>query len=137
MIRRPPRSTRTDTLFPYPPLFRSNACASDDGPERGRIVAPVPVLLECCCSPLPGCRRPLQRALVGCQPFGRYCRRAAQSEGRHVVGGWTRATPPDRLLTEHPQRDNREKHFRRRKQIRHYRSEERRVGKEVVSTCRS
>src|SRR3546814_15035586 len=23
MIRRPPRSTRTDTLFPYPPLFRS------------------------------------------------------------------------------------------------------------------
>src|SRR3546814_6923284 len=26
MIRRPPRSTRTDTLFPYPTLFRS-ACA--------------------------------------------------------------------------------------------------------------
>src|SRR3546814_2111587 len=24
MIRRPPRSTRTDTLFPYPPLFRSD-----------------------------------------------------------------------------------------------------------------
>src|SRR3546814_11221608 len=24
MIRRPPRSTRTDTLFPYPTLFRSN-----------------------------------------------------------------------------------------------------------------
>src|SRR3546814_4556753 len=23
MIRRPPRSTRTDTLFPYPPLFRA------------------------------------------------------------------------------------------------------------------
>src|SRR3546814_16633272 len=23
MIRRPPRSTRTDPLFPYPPLFRS------------------------------------------------------------------------------------------------------------------
>src|SRR3546814_18224954 len=23
MHRRPPRSTRTDTLFPYPPLFRS------------------------------------------------------------------------------------------------------------------
>src|SRR3546814_5349120 len=23
MIRRPPRSTRTDTLFPYPPRFRS------------------------------------------------------------------------------------------------------------------
>src|SRR3546814_13932407 len=25
MIRRPPRSTRTDTLFPYTALFRSNA----------------------------------------------------------------------------------------------------------------
>src|SRR3546814_10816119 len=26
MIRRPPRSTRTDTLFPYTTLFRSIAC---------------------------------------------------------------------------------------------------------------
>src|SRR3546814_8962333 len=26
MIRRPPRSTRTDTLFPYTTLFRSKAC---------------------------------------------------------------------------------------------------------------
>src|SRR3546814_16455484 len=30
MIRRPPRSTRTDTLFPYTTLFRSN----DDGSLR-------------------------------------------------------------------------------------------------------
>src|SRR3546814_368410 len=28
MIRRPPRSTRTDTLFPYTTLFRSNAAAT-------------------------------------------------------------------------------------------------------------
>src|SRR3546814_5169381 len=28
MIRRPPRSTRTDTLFPYTTLFRSKACPS-------------------------------------------------------------------------------------------------------------
>src|SRR3546814_849062 len=27
MIRRPPRSTRTDTLFPYPTLFRSDEAA--------------------------------------------------------------------------------------------------------------
>src|SRR3546814_4111287 len=33
MIRRPPRSTRTDTLFPYTTLFRSAATAA-----RGRIV---------------------------------------------------------------------------------------------------
>src|SRR3546814_5507266 len=29
MIRRPPRSTRTDTLFPYTTLFRSNAAHND------------------------------------------------------------------------------------------------------------
>src|SRR3546814_12024751 len=29
MMRRPPRSTRTDTLFPYTTLFRSNAKAHD------------------------------------------------------------------------------------------------------------
>src|SRR3546814_1498058 len=39
MIRRPPRSTRTDTLFPYTTLFRSQ---SDDGkltPEAIRALA--------------------------------------------------------------------------------------------------
>src|SRR3546814_1357893 len=35
MIRRPPRSTRTDTLFPYTTLFRSNAVeAMANSPER-------------------------------------------------------------------------------------------------------
>src|SRR3546814_7463397 len=34
MIRRPPRSTRTDTLFPYTTLFRS-------GPDSSFAVAPV------------------------------------------------------------------------------------------------
>src|SRR3546814_1059976 len=29
MIRRPPRSTRTDTLFPYTTLFRSNRRVQD------------------------------------------------------------------------------------------------------------
>src|SRR3546814_13278902 len=44
MIRRPPRSTRTDTLFPYTTLFRSGAAqgvrahlgAACAGPHRGR-----------------------------------------------------------------------------------------------------
>src|SRR3546814_5171705 len=31
MIRRPPRSTRTDTLFPYTTLFRSNKRGSAAG----------------------------------------------------------------------------------------------------------
>src|SRR3546814_8855574 len=30
MIRRPPRSTRTDTLFPYTTLFRSTKLAMED-----------------------------------------------------------------------------------------------------------
>src|SRR3546814_16866503 len=32
MIRRPPRSTRTDTLFPYTTLFRSAQFPEDAGP---------------------------------------------------------------------------------------------------------
>src|SRR3546814_13485891 len=40
-IRRPPRSTRTDTLFPYTTLFRSGAAARHSGdygeePQRGQ-----------------------------------------------------------------------------------------------------
>src|SRR3546814_17461291 len=37
MIRRPPRSTRTDTLFPYTTLFRSRL-QERDGMARGRRV---------------------------------------------------------------------------------------------------
>src|SRR3546814_20774572 len=39
MIRRPPRSTRTDTLFPYTTLFRSRALAGRDGPADRRLFA--------------------------------------------------------------------------------------------------
>src|SRR3546814_20221616 len=35
MIRRPPRSTRTDTLFPYTTLFRSDR---SEPPERARRI---------------------------------------------------------------------------------------------------
>src|SRR3546814_7136020 len=56
MIRRPPRSTRTDTLFPYTTLFRSDRRLRQDrraevelrvaepeaeGPERGRFVEQI------------------------------------------------------------------------------------------------
>src|SRR3546814_10455199 len=36
MIRRPPRSTRTDTLFPYTTLFRSPGHAAGSEGERRR-----------------------------------------------------------------------------------------------------
>src|SRR3546814_5102900 len=47
MIRRPPRSTRTDTLFPYTTLFRSPIRASKaryyvDPRFTSRILAPPP-----------------------------------------------------------------------------------------------
>src|SRR3546814_8710892 len=34
MIRRPPRSTRTDTLFPYTTLFRSLRLLREERPRR-------------------------------------------------------------------------------------------------------
>src|SRR3546814_10126763 len=59
MIRRPPRSTRIDTLFPYPTLFRSHARsilrhrATHLGRRHGRLVnlpdlehEPVPDCLD-------------------------------------------------------------------------------------------
>src|SRR3546814_4149633 len=45
MIRRPPRSTRTDTLFPYTTLFRSPFA------HRSDPRAPAPE--GCCCKPAP------------------------------------------------------------------------------------
>src|SRR3546814_3834464 len=41
MIRRPPRSTRTDTLFPYPTLFRSASFAILNGYKPIRVQAGV------------------------------------------------------------------------------------------------
>src|SRR3546814_5004828 len=37
MIRRPPRSTRTDTLFPYTTLFRSARSAALSPDSRSRL----------------------------------------------------------------------------------------------------
>src|SRR3546814_14659155 len=61
MIRRPPRSTRTDTLFPYTTLFRSTGREDHPGPrlhlygrgaERGRSLAREPSRASLCqCSP--------------------------------------------------------------------------------------
>src|SRR3546814_11884139 len=46
MIRRPPRSTRTDTLFPYTTLFRSSGChdppaSTRNALEGGAVNAPT------------------------------------------------------------------------------------------------
>src|SRR3546814_9483416 len=48
MIRRPPRSTRTDTLFPYTTLFRSLFTAPFHAPGiAGLFLAPFNFLLNC------------------------------------------------------------------------------------------
>src|SRR3546814_3353164 len=39
MIRRPPRSTRTDTLFPYTTLFRSPGTRPLEAHARGQAIA--------------------------------------------------------------------------------------------------
>src|SRR3546814_9028116 len=48
MIRRPPRSTRTDTPFPYTTLFRSllggGAALAQGGPPMGRGSATMPMM---------------------------------------------------------------------------------------------
>src|SRR3546814_16841747 len=101
MIRRPPRSTRTDTLFPYTTLFRSPRLAQvhrpgNTKPASGTIVH----------------RREEALGVVPEDRGGdRSCRREIIFQARIVIVR------------------------RERFQIR--RSEERRVGKECVSTCRS
>src|SRR3546814_3944155 len=68
MIRRPPRSTRTDTLFPYTTLFRS------DRGHRARTVASRPVertderrLGLFCGAALPARREAYRAAEPGCR----------------------------------------------------------------------
>src|SRR3546814_14066937 len=50
MRRRPPRSTRTDTLFPYPTLCRSTA-AEGDAAEAGADIGSIDYRVE---PPSPG-----------------------------------------------------------------------------------
>src|SRR3546814_10506340 len=45
MIRRPPRSTRTDTLFPYTTLFRSNSWMIG---LTGDVLVPAYVMMASC-----------------------------------------------------------------------------------------
>src|SRR3546814_20729416 len=56
MIRRPPRSTRTDTLFPYTALFRSKIASDWKKPDGLFVVRPRDVLDFL--APLPVARLP-------------------------------------------------------------------------------
>src|SRR3546814_12570437 len=110
MIRRPPRSTRTDTLFPYTTLFRSNldrdrvafvdesaGTVVGDVDEDFCLLAEISDIAQ---FPLASSAASLERLKRALRRNGCY---------RDAVG----------VASVNP------------------RSEERRVGKECVSTCRS
>src|SRR3546814_18665955 len=104
MIRRPPRSTRTDTLFPYTTLFRSKAANyfRDVGNDK-----PDADLLD------------LAETLIDKKsgPFD------ASDYHNHYIDALKRVIA--------------KKAKAKGRRILEDRSEERRVGKECVSTCRS
>src|SRR3546814_17738072 len=81
MIRRPPRSTRTDTLFPYTTLFRSSIEASDAFHAPAR-----PVGLERGCTPLRPYPRTERRRCARLSGQAGAARRAPPSPPHAVIG---------------------------------------------------
>src|SRR3546814_6007394 len=134
MIRRPPRSTRTDTLFPYTTLFRS---------VTGQDAAVAPVQLRRCAALPPGRELPpdpgQRRALPGAQqpprrpgPRRRQLRRPAalRTQQLQPVAG-TAAVP--RAAAEDQRRRGLVELPRQRRQLLPDRKRKR-VGKEGVRT---
>src|SRR3546814_6853026 len=76
MIRRPPRSTRTDTLFPYTPLFRSDAGNGSGGLGQGDRPGHA-------ADQIPG---PLAQAAGGCRRFPRRGRPGMEADGGPARG---------------------------------------------------
>src|SRR3546814_14035847 len=106
MIRRPPRSTRTDTLFPYTTLFRSvvidgvklnDPSSAGGGYNFAHLLIGDAARIEVLRGP--------QSILWGSQAIGGVVNVVTALPERSLAGS--------------------------------FRSEERRVGKECVSTCRS
>src|SRR3546814_19299236 len=85
MIRRPPRSTRTDTLFPYTTLFRSRACRNESDRTVNQFLYPAYVFDSLC-----GQLRPAARAEGRIPPaFDRFIdrlhRRLVSGMGREII----------------------------------------------------
>src|SRR3546814_14463763 len=100
MIRRPPRSTRTDTLFPYTTLFRSTIW---------RVTPTTPVAVPAAVA-----------APQDAAPDADEMPDVGATSGAGTAPGAEPEAEPDASSDGTP-----------------IRSEERRVGKECVSTCRS
>src|SRR3546814_11888928 len=124
MIRRPPRSTRTDTLFPYTTLFRS----------RNRF---APQRFQCSADPFVELRIADRHEAREQQPAaGAAHERVRDSAGGTVVGNEDQPLGEAGLLFAVAGDDAGSERIGE-GAVRRDRSEERRVGKECVSTCRS
>src|SRR3546814_15338003 len=119
MIRRPPRSTRTDTLFPYTTLFRSAVPARRRKAGHGRVS-----LCRRRPAPLEGeiDAQVLGVVISDCPPAEDDCRRL--HEKRAMAASSRRSDEEPRLRPTG-------------RRGRTSRSEESRVGKGCGSTCRS
>src|SRR3546814_14010166 len=121
MIRRPPRSTRTDTLFPYTTLFRSESGLLDLLRASSQLVT----LADKPPATAIGLRRRAEDDIGRLQT-------ALRSEGYYdatidlSIDGDARPVQVRLDIDSGP-----------RYRLAAYRSEERRVGKECVSKCRS
>src|SRR3546814_19403483 len=104
MIRRPPRSTRTDTLFPYTTLFRSWEAHLGQSDSLFVNASTWALMLT---------GRVVKLRRDDLDDFTGTLRKMVRKSGEPVIRG--AVTQAMRIL----------------------RSEERRVGKECVSTCRS
>src|SRR3546814_12543955 len=62
MILRPPRSTRTDTLFPYTTLFRATQRVGDDVVDPAPVGAHVARILDAAAADVDAAFGPAQRA---------------------------------------------------------------------------
>src|SRR3546814_14405145 len=115
MIRRPPRSTRTDTLFPYTTLFRSRGKRAASFIEEQRLRAEALAAL--------GATTRDHRAATLGRHTGAEAVRAGTAQLLRLISALGHESPDGCKYKKGAACTGR--------------SEERRVGKECVSTCRS
>src|SRR3546814_7248928 len=97
MIRRPPKSTRTDTLFPYTTLFRSGRSSKSPRKDTSNV---HPHLPRRSAEPSPGASRlPLPQAGEGLEPCGH--RQMPKSRQVRVSKTGNRTPPRSRRSEEH------------------------------------
>src|SRR3546814_15334862 len=117
MIRRPPRSTRTDTLFPYTTLFRSSELGIPGKEYRPSLRRYYPDQV---------------RRVAGCSALNLFLHTGSPGMAGTIegLGPKGKGAQPVRRASQTPAIISAMPAVRRR-------SEERRVGKECVRTCRS